>query len=278
MQTTYSQDPSVAYPGQPADNGFKDDISTIVEETDGIAPGLVVFRGTGGDRTARLPTSPAADVDAIIATIGSTAGEQVLDGAELDGDIGAGIISPAAKIDLILDSHTDWDATSATLAYEDEDGVYRTETLSIPDGGNTTVTSTGYARRVISLTIPAQTGTGGSATLGVSATRIIGGADVLGVSVRTHKTRTTFAATDSEVYDDEATMPVRRKGRIFVEVENAFVAGSGVLVRCIAAGAERLGAVRVDGTDGGDCVAWKHARLLTSGSAGEVGELEVNAR
>jgi len=276
MQTTYSQDPTAAYPGMPADTGFKDDISCVVEETNGIEPGLVVMRGTGGDKTARLPPAVAADADSLKTNIGTTAGVQTFTGADFEGAIGTGLISPPAKIDFILDSHTDWDATTATLIYEDENGVQQTESLSIPDGGNTTLTSTGYASRVVSLSIPAQTSTGGTATLGTSASVSLDGGDVLGVSVRTHKARQDFSSSDAENYEDEAAMPVRRKGRIYVEVENAFAAGDYPLVRVVAAGAEKLGAIRVGDTDGGDCVVWTKARLLTSGSAGALGLLEIN--
>lgn len=277
-QLSYSQNPAKAYPGMPADNGFKDDVSCVVEETNGIEPGLVVMRGTGGDKTVRLPPAATADVDAIAATIGSTAGEQVLDtGGELDGVIGLGLISPPSRIDLILDSHVDWDATSATLVYEDENGVEQTETLSIPNGGNATVSSVGYASRVVSLTIPAQSGTGGTATLGIqgAAGRSLGGGDVMGVSLRTHKTRADLSAADNELYEDEDVLPVRRQGRIFVTVENAFAAGDRPLVRLVAAGAEKLGAIRVGDNDGGDCAPWPNARLLTSGSAGAIGVLEI---
>ena len=34
--------------------------------------------------------------------------------------------------------------------------------------------------------------------------------------------------------------------------------------------------MRVQDTDGGDCVAWRQARLRNSGSAGGFGILEVN--
>ena len=279
MQLTYSQDPSAAYPGTPADDGFKDDVRFVVEETNGIEPGLVVMRGTGGAKTARLPPAVAADVDAIATTTATAASPQTLDDSgELDGTIGLGLISPPSKISLIMDSDTDWDATTATIVYRDENGVQQTESLAIPDGGNATVKTVGYASYVESLVIPAQTGTGGSFTVGIGGVddRTLAGGDVLGVAVRQHKARLDNSASDAELHEDESVMPVRRKGRIWVTVENAFAAGDRPLVRVVATGSEDLGAIRVDDDDSNDCIPWSGARLMSSGSAGELGLLEVN--
>lgn len=280
MQTSYTQDPVAAFPGMPADTGIKDDIEAVVDEANGIEPGLVVLRGTGGDRTAILPLNAGVDVDAIKTNIGSTAGTQNFTVADFNGAIGAGRITPASKIDLVLSSHADWDATNATIGYEDEHGVLRSETLAIPNGGNATVSTTGYAREVKTLTIPTQSGTGGTATLGVSATRSFGlhqpAGEVLGVAVRKHKARSDGSVSNNQVYLVDEVVPLRRKGRIWVTVENAFTAGDRVLVRAIAAGAEKLGAVRVGDTDSGDCIELPGARLLNSGSAAGLGLLEVN--
>jgi hypothetical protein len=274
-QTSMAQAPSAAYPGMEADSDHNRKTTAIVEETDGIAPGLVVMRGTGGDRTARLPPAVAADADALKTNIGSTAGVQTFTGADFNGVIGTGRISPPARLDLILSSHANWDATVATIIYEDENGVRQTESLSIPDGGNATVSTTGYASRIVSLAIPAQAGTSGTATLGVSASRSLAGGDVLGVVIRSHKGLVDPASADNEVYEDECEMPVLKHGTCYVTVENAFEAGDRPLVRCVAAGAEKLGAVRVGDSDSGDCFPWPGARLLTSGSAGALGLLYV---
>ncbi len=275
-QTTYSSTPAVAYPGMAADSGVNDNLSAVVEESGGIKPGLLVVRGVGGDRTARLPPAVVADADSIKTNIGSTAGVQSFTTSDFNGVIGAGLISPPAKIDLVLSSHADWDATNATLVYEDEHGVRQTETLAIPNGGNATVTSSGYASRVISLSIPAQSSTGGTATLGTSATRTLGGGDVLGVSLHSQKGLVTPGQTDNEKYEDDDVMPYTRNGRIYVTVENAFAAGDRPLVRCIATGAEQLGAFRVGDSDSGDCFPVPGLRLMNSGAAGALGVLEVD--
>ena len=110
-----------------------------------------------------------ADVDAIIATIASSLSIQTLTGATLDGAIGDDVMTAPRFITLILDSHADWDLTTAVLTGIDGNGVVITENLAIPNGGATTVTSTKKYLRVTSLVIPAQSGTGGTATVGTRA-------------------------------------------------------------------------------------------------------------
>lgn len=278
MQTSYSQNPAAFYEGMPVDSGPKDDASTIVEETNGIDPGLLVFRGTDRARQATLPPATAADADAIVATFATSASQQVLDDAgELDGVIGLGRISPPSKLDFIFSNHADWDATTITLVGRDQDGVEITESVSVPNGGNATVTTTNYFSFVESITVPAQSGTSGSMTVGTKgpADRTLDGADVIGVSLLTQKARSTFVAADNETYEDEERMPVRKEGRIAVACETAFEAGQRPLVRLAATGAERLGAFRATDDDGGDCVRWNRARFITSGTAGAIGVLEV---
>lgn len=102
-----------------------------------------------------------------------------------------------------------------------------------------------------------------------------GGADFVGFSVRRHKGRPDFALADNEDYQDEESIPVRRQGRLKVEVEDAFTAGGQVFVRHTAPGTEQLGAVRSDAdTDEADSVTG--VRFVTSGGAGEIGIIEIN--
>ena len=109
------------------------------------------------------------DVDAIVATGASATGSQVLSGSALDGVSGANALPLARKLTLTLSSHADWDATTATIAGYDSLGNAISESLSIPNGGNATLTTTRRFRRVLSVSIPAQSGTGGTFTVGVAA-------------------------------------------------------------------------------------------------------------
>lgn len=277
-QTSVASAPAVAKAGLLVTGDHHHTVDSFrVDESAGIAPGLALMRGLAGDWTARLPPTIAADDDAIIAAHATAASQLVLDDAsELDGVIGEGRIYPPAKLTLTLSNHTDFDATSWPLVYEDEHGVRKTENFSVPDGGNTVLTTSGYVSRVISLTQPAQTGTGGSFKLGTSTTCAIGKRDSIGVSVFSHKALETQSISNNEVYEDFVTMPSVRRGRVWVIVENTFLAGDAVFVRCTAAGAEVKGRIRVIDTDSGDCAEWTNARLLTGGSAGELGQLEVD--
>lgn len=276
-QTSMQASPDKGSPGLIAygDSVNLDIISTLVEDTADIAPGLCVVRGIGGDRTARLPLAVAADVDSLIVTLPSSGIQVVYDSAgEFDGAVSLGRLYQPKRVVLVLDAQADWDATTATLVYEDENGLRVTELMSIPNGGNATVTSDGFASAVISLTVPAQTGAGGSATLGNNAEASFNGSlDVLGISVLTAKTISS-SSSDNENYEDEDQMPVLKEGCVWVECETDFEAGQQALVRSIAGGSG-LGAIRAGDTDSGDCFAWERARFRTSGSAGELGVLEL---
>ena len=109
------------------------------------------------------------DVDAIVATLASSGSLQTLTGATLDGATGDDTMSTPRFITFTFSSHADWDATSATLAGVGPNGQTQSETIAIPNGGNATVTSTKRYLRVTSITIPAQSGTSGTATVGVRA-------------------------------------------------------------------------------------------------------------
>lgn len=277
-QTTVSAAPAKGLPGQlvDADNAPRK-ISTLVDEAGGIEPGLCVVRSPSeGDFVARLPPTFSADDDAILAATATSAGSVDFTGGTLGGVIGAGRIYPPSRLDLTLSNHADFDATNWALVYEDEHGVRQEETFVVPNGGNTVLRTKGYASKVVSLNQPAQSGTGGSFKLGTTTDRAIGKRDALGLSLHSHKALVDPSSSDNELYEDEDVMPVLREGPAWVTVENTFVAGDHVYVRCVAAGAEKRGAIRAGDSDSGDCARWTEARLLSSGSAGELGKLELN--
>lgn len=111
-----------------------------------------------------------ADVDAILATGGaSSTSLQTLSGASLNGVLGYRALSPSRRITLVLSNHADWDASTTTITGKDANGTTITDTLSIPNGGNATLTTTKLFARVTSVTIPIQSGTGGTFTVGVAA-------------------------------------------------------------------------------------------------------------
>lgn len=109
------------------------------------------------------------DVDAIVATAASTTDTQTLSGSTLDGATGGAAMSTPRKITFTFSSHADWDASSITLTGLDGNGASQSETITVPNGGNATVTSTKKYLQVTSIAIPAQSGTGGTLTVGVAA-------------------------------------------------------------------------------------------------------------
>lgn len=109
------------------------------------------------------------DVDAIVATGASSASSQTLAGASLDGASGSASLGQPRNITFTFSAHANWDATTATLNGLDGNGAAQTESISIPNGGDATVTSTKKYLQVTSIVIPAQSGTSGTFTVGTRA-------------------------------------------------------------------------------------------------------------
>jgi hypothetical protein len=276
-QTSVTSAPVRAFPGKLADSSVRDIDSARVDAAAGIAPGLVVLRTTAGDKAAGFPADITADVDAIKTNIASSASIQNLAVGDFNGVIGAGRIWPPATVTLVLSNNANWDATVATLSGLDENGLPVSESLTIPDTGNTTVTSTRFYSRVTGLTIPAQSGAAGTATLGVSASRTLDGTDVLGVSIldESKTLEVTGSNANNEVHEDETVMEVLKRGHIFVTPETSYRVGDVPLVRLIAGVGETLGRVRTNSTDSGDCVPWRGAYFISSGNANTPGILRI---
>ena len=219
----------------------------------------------------------AADADAIIATIASATSEQTLLAANADGVQGANDMFPARQLTLTLSTSADWDATNATLTYVDQDGFTQSETLAIPNGGNATVTAVGTAKRFVSLVIPAQSGTGGTADLGVAVLDAsITLSDFEGI-VGFDASQEPFDTSDSNPreYGDGDVVPVIRKGAVWVKSENAVSAGDAVFVRITSgAGGSQLGAFRND-ADTASAVQVANARWGRDSVADGVNSVEL---
>ena len=91
----------------------------------------------------------------------------------------------------------------------------------------------------------------------------------LGVTLRSH------TQDQEEGYSDGDPMPVIKKGRVWVPVEDAVTAESAAFVRFVAAGAEQLGAFRSD-ADGTDAVALPGAKFVSDAEAGGLALLDLN--
>lgn len=107
------------------------------------------------------------DVDAIIVAGASSGSLQTI--TSFDGVIGGAAMTPARSLQLVLSSHADWDATTATITGTDENGDAISEAFAIPNSGNATVTGSKRFKTVTQVSIPAQSGAGGTFTLGIRA-------------------------------------------------------------------------------------------------------------
>jgi hypothetical protein len=257
MQTSYSLRPGNLQLGDMADSNSTFEVikSKILTTPANAGYGVFVEPNYGASGSSygadpgqvwQVPTpAAAADVDAIIATIASSASIQTLDSSvEVDGATGLTEMSPARKLTLVLSSHADWDATNASITFYNERDELVTETLAIPNGGNATVTTSDTAKQFVSLVIPAQSGTGGTATVGVAAIDAsITLSDFAGV-LRRECCRVPY----STAYDfgPDSAVSVVLKGAIGCKIEGTPVEGGDVYV---GTGAANLGVFRADNTN-----------------------------
>ena len=148
---------------------------TYTAEIDGLT---ATFTSDATPTVAEVRTGLAAainnlaDPDAIVTSRASPTGTPLeLTTTGLNGAVGAGAISPPRALTLVVDAHADWDATVATVDGLDVGGNVVSDTFTIPNGGDATVTGalgTHFAK-VTKVTIPAQTGAGGLFTVGTRA-------------------------------------------------------------------------------------------------------------
>ena len=157
------------YPASPVSNS---NAETYTAKVDGLtcsftsdATPTVAEVCTG--LAARINVLCGVDVDAIIATGASTSGTQTLTSASFDGLIGDDVMSPPRRLSFTFDSSTDWDPTTITVTGKDETGATITESFAVAT--STTANGVKYFSQVTQVSIPAQTGTGGTFTMGVRA-------------------------------------------------------------------------------------------------------------
>jgi len=97
----------------------------------------------------------------------------------------------------------------------------------------------------------------------------------LGITVHSQSFEQALLNADNEGYPHQSAMSICRKGRVYVEVEDAVAVGGKVYVRFTAGATEQQGAMRSD-TDSGDAVALPYARFKTSAAAGGIAIVEIN--
>jgi len=109
----------------------------------------------------------------------------------------------------------------------------------------------------------------------IVATDITTSGNVLGITVNTQAVENNYQSSGSPGYALDSPMSIMRKGRIYVEVEDAVVQGGVVYVRFSASGTEKLGAFRSD-ADTADAAILPNAIFEISAGAGEITIVSIN--
>lgn len=259
MQLGYTTKPAIAVEGMIADSRImRNIVSRFASGV--IKAGRGVFRASAfepsqadGDRAMpgqvvqALSPAAAADDDAFAS---GTVIKSIIAGgtylaAAFDGVIGAGTVRPARRITVIFDASTDWDPGTGSITYVNEYGDEVTESLAVATSAS--LTTTGKARSVKSITLPAATGVGGTAKIGIAALTFAA-ADFEGVAVYDASIEREADAIAAEVeYGDKVCLPVLDKGAVYVLPEQAVTPADPVYVRIASgAGGSSLGRFRMD--------------------------------
>lgn len=109
---------------------------------------------------------PAADADYFITTTSTAASEVVYTSADWAN---SDPLDPPRPVTFTANTNADFDAVDMVVTGTDIDGRALTETVTLTDGGNATDSTSACFRTVTGITIPAQSGTGGSYTIGFGA-------------------------------------------------------------------------------------------------------------
>jgi hypothetical protein len=282
VQNSYTERRPEALIGQLAENGSDRSGKAFLARGQ-VKAGHGVFRAAVTGKTGVYPTqigeayhqpSPAAaaDVDAFLT---ATATDDVaLDITTFNGASAGATLYPPRKLTVTLNTDTDWDASECTITYVNDKGVTVEETLTVPNGGNATLTTTGYASQAPTrFQLDAQTADGGSFTIGTAALAALDINAFVGVAMREVIKETLSssdlyrragsAVTDTADFVDGESFTALNRGAIWVQCEEAVQDMDPVYVRISASGAEVLGTFRND-ADGGDCVQVTGARFMRS--------------
>jgi hypothetical protein len=126
--------------------------------------------GTNGTYTlGTVARTSQADLAAIISGGESSGSLQTLDEGDFDGRTGGDVMDPPRTLAFAFGVHANWDASNITVTGLDQAGNTITETFAIPNNGGATVAGTKRFAQVTGVSIPAQSGTGGSFVLGTTA-------------------------------------------------------------------------------------------------------------
>lgn len=205
--------------------------------------GTLIERSATAGMVAAMAAIPATDDNAIIDTdVDMAASEVIVDHDDCDGVIGAGLIHPARRLTILLNSHADWDATTGQLVYEIPGGGYIVEALAIPNAGNVTLTSAHGAARFDKFIVPAQT----SANAKIDRVGVLNTVAFIGLDKRHFSGVVLYSQTDEPnsatlEYADGDEVSVLTKGFFWAVPESNVVEGGPVYARTVLSGADVRG-------------------------------------
>lgn len=117
---------------------------------------------------ASLTIGVAADTAPLMSFASSTSA-QILDGTDESvwnmARVGNRTQAIARRISFVFSNHADWDATTLVLRGRDIRGNQITENIAIPNGGNSTVSSAKFYAAIERITVPVQSGGGGTCSV-----------------------------------------------------------------------------------------------------------------
>lgn len=275
LQSSYTQQQFTSLPGQYATAYEPRRVSARF--TRGlIRAGLMAFKVPGyGDagvgnkvnpgEAFQIP-SPGVGVSAngIGTGVTSAAGTKTIGSGVTAGASALITLQPARKLTVTFDSNANWTtSTNAVITYVNHSGQTVSENLAI--AASTTATTTGYAKYFVSLVIPTQGGTAGTATIGYGAMPSLSLADAVGVAVRQPMKSmvnpsnlyigpTSDGITNANTlahYVDGDTVTLLVEGSIWCFSEADMADRSDVYVRIASgSGGSLLGAFRADSDSG----------------------------
>jgi hypothetical protein len=265
VQTSYSEAPVTARKGQLYDGNHEIESARA---TDAQVPGnLVLLSGLAAgaldahDSTAL--SALAVDVDAILTSAAAATTKQIV--TSLTGVIAGAIMHPARRITATLNNNANWDTSEIKISGEGWDGAPISETLLVPDGGNVTLTTSQFFRRVVSVEVDPQTSTAATYEVGVSADEGIYDPARVGILIR-DTSREPLSSSDAVAADDR--VDVLTAGKIYVATEATITSPGPAYLRTATSGSDIMGQWRGSAATGFTVQPW--AEFVTTDDAGTV--------
>jgi hypothetical protein len=275
MQTSYTQNPDA---GRAGDLRGSDDHRLIergVQMDGAVQVGILSVLSDGKDPSSldsdQIKAMPALAVsaNAVLAATASAAAAVAIDQNSAPA-LQIARLSPARRVTATLSAHANWDATKMRVYGYDVEGRAIKEEMIIPDGGGVTLTTHQFFARVTKVELDAQSGTGGSFTMGYTADEGIYSPEECGILLRPY---TSEPLTNDSV-DDKKGGDWLKKGRCLVAVEATVSKGDNVFVRTLLSGQNVRG--QLSNAPGAGFSPLPHAKFSSDGDTTHVAEITLS--